>query len=357
MAAPQLAIAKAALSASLFRADPISLSRPSVEDFFSLLDTATAQCSRPNVQKCRAWIVEHITPSNARATALGKYLVAFSKSLDNQEATKPSAKRKRLHILYILNDTLHHTVIKQDDKKLEQALQSFIPSLVANAASYRGCPKHARKVEDLVALWEEKAYVSPTLVARLRDALTGGVSGSEDQEPQTALGATSLKIAKDAPFLLPSHHGDTSTPWFDLPASTWLPHLTPNSTKPMLPDLIKPIQLSSGPATKSLTEAVQELLSDVERIFSKGKQHDFSGNDVQQTDTNQLGEMVLLDELTGNVIGGETYYGWSRRFCEKMKERRRKQKLGNGIVDPCTTAAASRTIMLETTLFQQQIGP
>lgn len=52
MATPELAIAKATLSATLFRADPTSLSRPSVEAFFPLLSSAIAQCSRPNVQVC-----------------------------------------------------------------------------------------------------------------------------------------------------------------------------------------------------------------------------------------------------------------------------------------------------------------
>jgi hypothetical protein len=50
--AQELAIAKAAFSASLFRADPNSLTRPQVEAFFPLVDAAITQCSRPNVQVC-----------------------------------------------------------------------------------------------------------------------------------------------------------------------------------------------------------------------------------------------------------------------------------------------------------------
>lgn len=50
MASPELAIAKAALSAALFKADPVSLSRPDVDALFPLLDAAIAQCSRHNVQ-------------------------------------------------------------------------------------------------------------------------------------------------------------------------------------------------------------------------------------------------------------------------------------------------------------------
>lgn len=50
MATPELAIAKAALSASLFRADPTSTSRPAVDDFIQLLTSTLMQCSRSNVQ-------------------------------------------------------------------------------------------------------------------------------------------------------------------------------------------------------------------------------------------------------------------------------------------------------------------
>ena len=51
-ATPELAIAKAALSASLFRADPVSQTRPSVESFFALINQTIGQCSRPNIQVC-----------------------------------------------------------------------------------------------------------------------------------------------------------------------------------------------------------------------------------------------------------------------------------------------------------------
>lgn len=48
--AQSLAIAKAALAASLFRADPISVPRATVDALFPLLHSTVTQCSRPNVQ-------------------------------------------------------------------------------------------------------------------------------------------------------------------------------------------------------------------------------------------------------------------------------------------------------------------
>lgn len=50
MAAHQLAIAKAALSASLLRPDPTSLSRDEIAEFHSRLDKALSHCTPNNIQ-------------------------------------------------------------------------------------------------------------------------------------------------------------------------------------------------------------------------------------------------------------------------------------------------------------------
>ncbi|KAF7533042.1 hypothetical protein G7Z17_g13568 [Cylindrodendrum hubeiense] len=321
MATPELAIAKATLSATLFRADPTSLSRPSVDAFFPLVTSALAQCSRPNVQNCKAWVVDNIAPSPARTAALVKYLAALSKNLQD-DGEKPSVKRRRLHILYVVNDVLHHVVKRNGDAKFATVWDAGLPSLIANAAAFDNCPKHKTKLENLIRLWQENQYFSSDLISKLRDALTNGVASQISTAPQPS--TTSLKLAKETPYVLPSLHGDPTTPWYDLPAASWLPHLTPNSTKPMIPDLIRPIQLVSGPADKALATAVKDLLSDVERIFSKDQKID----DDAHIDLNELGERVVLDEITGEIVGGETYYGWSRQFCEKMTERKKKKVKG-----------------------------
>ncbi|KAF4457726.1 hypothetical protein FALBO_15140 [Fusarium albosuccineum] len=321
MATPELAIAKATLSATLFRADPTSLSRPVVEAFFPLLTNALSQCSRPNVQKCKAWIVDNVAPSAARAAALAKYFGALSKSLQD-DGTRPSLKRRRLHVLYVLNDVFYAVVKRKGDRKFATAWNGVLPGLIASASAFDNCPKHKKKLENLIDLWDEKQYFDPDLVSKLKDAFTSGVASQPTEDAQAS--NAPIKLAKNAPYTLPSFHGDPSTPWYDLPAATWLPHLTPNSTKPMIPDLIRPIQLAPGPADKVLVHAVQGLLGEVERMFSKEQK----GNDEPGLDLNELGERVILDEITGEVISGETYYGWSRQFCEKMKGRRRKNAGG-----------------------------
>lgn len=113
-------------------------------------------------------------------------------------------------------------------------------------------------------------------------------------------------------------HGDASTPWYDLPAGNLMPHIVPNSTRPINPDMVKPLQLVAGPADEKLVLAVKALLEDVQSIFGVETDQD----EKAPVDIDKLGQPILLDEITGDVIEGEGYYGWSRSFCERMKKRK-----------------------------------
>ncbi|WYZ38571.1 hypothetical protein EsH8_III_000485 [Colletotrichum jinshuiense] len=344
MANPELAIAKASFSAILFRKEPISLTRPEIEAFHILLHDAIHQCSPTNVQKCKRWILKNLVPSPARVSALGKYLAALSNSFSDDAKTKPSTRRKRLHVLYIINDILYHVVVRDRDARFATALEANLGPLLHGAAKFQNCPKQAKKLEDLLGLWENQRYFSGSTNNKLREIVREAPHSGELSKPvgqdQTGSNLAS-KPAKDAPYMIPSIHGDPNTPWFDLPAANWLPYLTPNSTKPMSIDMVKPLQLAAGPADKVLAKAVRDLLSDVERLYRKGAPS--QPEQQQHTDLSEMGESVVLDEITGEVIGGETYYGWSRGFCEKMKQRKKKVKGGGNDGGRGRTSSRSRS--------------
>ncbi|EGX89640.1 hypothetical protein CCM_07892 [Cordyceps militaris CM01] len=322
MASPELAIAKAALSASLFRADPVSLSRPDVETLFPLLDATIAQCSRHNVQSCKNWIMANVAPSPARCASLAKYLIVLSKSFSTDAAPRPSLKRKRLHILYLLSDALHHAA-RTNFRACAETWAPHVVTLMAAAASFDKCPKHKAKLESLISLWAEKQYFSAQVESQLRDAVSTDGTITAVTQAEATPAAASLKIAKDAPYRLPASHGDPSTPWYDLPMGTWLPHLTPNSARPMVPDRIRPIQLSAGLADAPLVDAVKTLLRHANRIYANSSAttdpdaHDVGDGILE--DINELGERFVVDQATGDVLRADTYYGWSRPFCEKMR--------------------------------------
>lgn len=234
---------------------------------------------------------------------------------------EPSTKRKRLHLLYLLNDILYHCKFRVNDASVCSKIQPMLVNLIGSAASFKRCPKHQKKIQDLLDLWEEKSYYSREYIDKLREAIKNASEAGQYDDSGTAAeineGQT-IKNTKSAPYVMPAMHGDASTPWFDLPAGNLLPYIIPNSTRPINPDLIKPLQFVAGPAEERLALAVKELLDDADIIYGAEKEQD----DKMTWDIDELGQLIIQDEITGDVIDGEGYYGWSRSFCEKMKRRK-----------------------------------
>lgn len=232
----------------------------------------------------------------------------------------PSAKRRRLHLLYVLNDILYHAKFRNHAAGFAQKLEPALPALVRSIVSFKNCPKHIRKVQDLVRLWEENHYFSQGFIRELLAAIEApSPDGDDPKDAQADTSANAVaRAARNEPFTLPGMHGDPSTPWYDLPAANWLSVMEPNSTRPMNTSMIKPLVLAKGPAEKNLVDAVKKLLADVDKIYLKETNNEDASHDI-----GQMGEIIELDEITGEIIDGETYYGWSRAFCNKMKARKK----------------------------------
>jgi len=181
---------------------------------------------------------------------------------------EPSIRRKRLHILYLINDILYHAKYRAGDASVCGKLQPILVGLLGGAASFTGCPKHQRKIVKLLDLWEEKGYYSKKYVNKLRETVRNAAEAESHEEGATGEAAgPSTKVARSAPYVMPAMHGDASTPWFDLPAGNLMPHIVPNSTRPINPDMIKPLRFVAGPADEALAAAVKGLLQNVQKIF------------------------------------------------------------------------------------------
>lgn len=203
------------------------------------------------------------------------------------------------------------------------SLQPFMVDLLGRAAAYdrQKHPRHHRRLDDLLDIWSEHGYFGPDLLHKLREvvkhsASTGVSPSSNDIWPNEADAAKKLG-GKEAPFIMPSTHGDPSIPYYDLPAGNLIPHIIPNSTIPLHPDTIKPLQFLAGPADGNLVQALKGFLKEVDQIYGTDQLVKDDGN----IDIDELGQRVVRDEITGDILDGETYYGWSRAFCQQMKKR------------------------------------
>ncbi|KAI9933255.1 hypothetical protein MW887_007728 [Aspergillus wentii] len=339
MSSHHIAIAKASFSAGLLRPDPTSVPRDEITAFHTSFDRTLSHCSPANIQTCKSWLLNYVISSSNRVGVWAKYLVALSGSFtpveDGKQPTPAGAtrvslspKRKRLHILYLLNDLFHHTKYHLDStaafSTLSGSLQPYIVELLGYAASYdrEKHPKHHRRLDDLLEIWADHGYYGADYVDKLREvvkssALSGPVKTSIGVEENNTE-STKKFTGKDAPFIMPSTHGDPSTPYYDLPAGNLVPHIIPDSTVPLRPDSIRPLQFLAGPADAKLVAALKTFMKDVDRIYGPGKPEK---NEEDVIDIDDLGQTVIRDGITGDILNGETYYGWSRTFCQQMKKR------------------------------------
>ncbi|RAL09175.1 RNA polymerase II-binding domain-containing protein [Aspergillus homomorphus CBS 101889] len=351
MASHQLAIAKASFSAGLLRPDPTSVPRDEITAFHTSLDRALSQCTPANIQTCKTWLIDHqVVSSSNRVGVWAKYLVALSASFEDgpvappalsntnkpdQPPNKTSGKRKRLHILYLLNDIFHHTKYHLPTtasfSTVTGSLQPYVVELLGYAASYDRDrhPKHHRRLDELLDIWGEHGYYAADYVHKLREvvtnaALSGPVKTSLIVEESIAVAARELSghQQKNVPFVMPATHGDPATPYYDLPAGNLIPHIIPDETVPLRGDAIKPLQFLAGPADGKLVDALKRFLGEVEGIYGASEGVEHAEDEV--VDLDELGQVVIREGLSGEIIKGETYYGWSRGFCQQMKKRAMK---------------------------------
>lgn len=225
-------------------------------------------------------------------------------------------------MLYLLNDLLHHAQARINDVSVAGKFQPVLVALFSSAASFTNLLKHQRKLQDLLDIWNNNNYYSEEYIRKLRESIRSAANGDIFIDGATL---TDMKNGssrtKAVPYVMPAVHGDLSTPWYDLPAGNIMPYIVPNSTRPINPKLIKPLRFMAGPADDKLAVAVKDLLKDVDAIFGVvdiDKQTDESNFDIDE-----LGQPIIRDEIIGDVLEAEGYYGWSRHFCERMKQRKK----------------------------------
>ena len=265
---------------------------------------------------------------------LAKYLLALAKSFqrDASAGTTGEAElntppeRKVLHILYLLNDLFHHTKHHKEtsasSSSLTASFEPFLVELVSVSAA--GARTRVRKrLEDLLYVWVQASYLEKDYEHKLHGALQNAVAPKPEAGHPTgaesALETGQSKSNENVPFVMPPAHGDPAAPFYDLPAGNLMPHIVPNSTIPVRPQAVKALQFLPGPADDSLVNAVKDFLRDVEKMDDPIVNSENGGDSVE---IDAMGQLVVRDE-TGEIDlnASETYYGWSRAFCEKMRKR------------------------------------
>lgn len=285
-------------------------------------------------QSCKAWLLSNILPSSKRVGILGRYLVSLSKALSVSKTTNGDNSnrgrgdiRRRLHILYLLNDFLHHAKYHGPSPSqfysLSSAIQPFIADLVRPAGG-GSRPRTRTRIVKLLQVWEEEDYFDKAFVGRVREV---ALKETSDPGPDKSVAVDRAADAKEQSYLMPASHGDPSIPYYDLPAGNMMPHIMPNESVPIRSADFRALQLSAGPADETLVIALKDFMAAAGEI--EHASGEMWGRDDYVEDMDELGQPLSRDQ-TGELRTGRTYYGWSYDFCDRMKSRNAKKELRRG---------------------------
>ncbi|KAL8631842.1 hypothetical protein Q9189_002422 [Teloschistes chrysophthalmus] len=268
------------------------------------------------------WLLKNTAPSPAKTSAVGKFLVALASSFSTSDATgddghvnksKPSSRRQQLHILYLVHDLLHHAKFHAtnlaDSDSPNQGLRPYISQLVSVASAYdaKKYPQHFIKINELLNLWNKGKYFPASYLASLKEASTStskattSLTGNIDDGEGSNAKIEPAESRKDAPYIMPASHGDASDPYYDLPAGNLMPHIVPNSSMPIAPRTVKPLQFRAGPANEKLANTVKAFLQEADAVYGVR----LPGNGVLGTDIDQLGQSVTFNGSRGEPLVGE----------------------------------------------------
>lgn len=253
---------------------------------------------------------------------------------EKQYASSP--RKKRLHLLYLINDLLHHTKYHSQNPStfsiLAENIWTHVVELLRIASTYElsRSKSQSRKIENLVNIWTVHGYYDDSSIQKLRDTIAKSTNGDvldADESSKTVNGTPGPTLddeKSDVRCFMPATHGDSSTPYYDLPVGNMMPHIFPNSTTPINPQVLKPLQFGKASAREDLLMAVKIFMKDISMNVGSAK------HDNMCIDINDLGQPTFRDGATGDLIDADGYYGWSREFCEKMRLRQNVRRYAKG---------------------------
>ncbi len=195
----------------------------------------------------------------------------------------------------------------------------MLPELFREAASEQK-RSVCKRLDDVVNIWQQESYIPRELLGQLRGSISDPTitTTSASKHVPRSPGAST-----DLPFLMPSTHGDPSLPFHELPAGNFMPHIVPNRSTSMRPESIRPLQFTPGPADEGLVNVVKDFLKNVAQIDDAFPMKD----EDLVPDIDNLGQFSHHND-DGEKIG-DSYYGWSRAFCAKMRRRQNPDTNGS----------------------------
>ena len=196
--------------------------------------------------------------------------------------------------------------------------------------------KVCTRLREVLDIWNASKLLSDPCLVQLSQVVVEPTASVVDSKRMASQDAPATQA--EAPFIMPASHGDPTLPFHELPAGNFMPHIIPNKAIAMRSEDVRPLQFRAGPAESSLVNVVRSFLDEVATLDNA---YEYLDDEGIVPDIDELGQITYQNE-DGELIG-DTYYGWSRQFCEKMKERVREPEMGTRRTRSRSYSSSSRS--------------
>ena len=127
--------------------------------FRELVQKLILACTKDNIQNGKNWIVSNAKTEEDRRI-VAQYL--FRRLL---EEVLPF--QQKLHIVYLINDVLHHSR-KKDLPQLQEALQEYILPIIGIVVNGEAA-ENKQKISKVLKIWENQSFFSEDVRGKLKD--------------------------------------------------------------------------------------------------------------------------------------------------------------------------------------------
>ncbi|XP_063699895.1 calcium homeostasis endoplasmic reticulum protein [Culicoides brevitarsis] len=130
-----------------------------LSDFDAVLQPIIESCTKDSISNGKSWILQH-TSDESKCQVVSQYLL-------KKVMTEGAPFTQKLHLIYLVNDVIHHCVRKNSDE-LKKFLENVVIPMFCNAQMCASEEQRA-KLTKLLTLWESKAnFFDACVISKLK---------------------------------------------------------------------------------------------------------------------------------------------------------------------------------------------
>lgn len=141
-----------------------------MEDLNGTVQPIIDSCTKDAILNGKSWIFQHCTITEKHCDLVAKYLqkrLVQANVSPNRITSKDAVFELRLHLIYLMNDLLHHCV-RKNASELRISLEKVVVPIFCTASA--GIEEDKRqKLDKLLNLWEQNKYFSPETIEQLKN--------------------------------------------------------------------------------------------------------------------------------------------------------------------------------------------